>query len=206
MRMMRNLKSWNAALCVALWALAVGSQAQTPTAELNLLANPDFQTTGWGIATGWNYASGSGAFSDAFFSGAEFDIVSQTLPTSDLYYYNIDFNLGILPNEGPVEFAVFWIDSAVEYANFSPSGTWLDYGITVTADGPTSDFGLMGNSAFWSSLDNLDVYWNGGIDPPALAADSPIGFGFEAAILFGLCGAAHFHRRREFCLARQEAA
>jgi hypothetical protein len=50
MRMMRNLKSWNAALCVALWALAVGSQAQTPTAGLNLLANPDFQTTGWGIA------------------------------------------------------------------------------------------------------------------------------------------------------------
>jgi hypothetical protein len=191
-------------LATAFLGFSLGSQAQTPSPGVNVLDNPqfngqsaNFQATDGPFASGWNYSPGYDFF------GSPGLLVSQTLATGDLYYYNIAFNLGTTPSEGGVDFAVYWDGSFVQNVMLSPSSSWSSYSFQVTADGPGSDFGLVGNTAFWSSLDNLDVSWTGGIDPPPdPVPDSPLSFGLEALVLLGLAGMAGFDRRRELGLAR----
>ena len=185
-----------AALAGAFLALAAGSQAQSlpPGAGVNLLADPGFtsqpptfQSSGGPYAAGWTYTPGFDIFSGSW------DLVSQSLPTTDLYYYGISFNLGTTSAEGGVDFSVLWDGSSIALDTLPASDAWTQYTFIVTASGPSSVVGLVGNSQFWSSLSGLDVSWTGGIDPPPVP-DSPIGFTLEAAVLLGLCGLAGFFR------------
>jgi len=198
-------KSSNVALAGAFLALAVGSHAQTPGAGVNVLTNPEFygqtptfQSTGGPVAAGWTYTPGFDFF------GSSLDLVSQSLPTTDLYYYDISFALGTTLGEAGVDFAMFWDQTPVTVMSLPSSDAYANYSFQVTAVGPTSDIGLVGNSAFWSSLDNLDASWTGGIDPSPSVPDASIGFGLEAATLLGLCGVAGLHRRQELLLAPQK--
>ncbi len=195
-----------ATLASAFLACALASQAASPLPGANLLTDPNFngqpstfQITDGPFAPGWTYSAGYD-----FFSGSS-DLVSQSIPTSDLYYYDIKFSLDTTPQESGVDFALFWDHTPVTLMILPPSDQWANFSFQVTADGSSSDVGLVGNSAFWSSLDNLDVYWTGGIDPPPSVADGPIGFAWEAALLLGLCALAGFYRRHELSLSPQKA-
>jgi hypothetical protein len=189
------------AVAGAFLACAAGLQAQTP--GLNLVQNPDFngqqwtfQNTAGPFAFDWTYTSGSTSGLNLFSTSSY--LVSQQLPTDNLYYYNISFDLGLTPSEGPVDFVVFWnqpiVNESFTMLPSPSSSSSANYTYVVTADGPISDFGLLGNTAFWSSLDNLSVSWTGGIDPPV--PDAPVGFFMEAAVLLGMCGVAGGYRRR----------
>jgi hypothetical protein len=187
-----------AVLAGTLLASALNSHARSPLPGVNLLDNPEFtgqsstfQNTDGPYATGWTYSPGYDFFSNPGL------LVSQSFSTGDLYYYDIAFNLGTTPAEGGVDFALDWDGTFVQYLSLPPSSAWQSYSFQVTAEGPNSTFGLVGNTAFWSSLDNLDVSWNGGIDPPSAVPDSPLAFGLEAWLLVGLCGVAAFYGRPE---------
>jgi hypothetical protein len=195
MQMSSKTKFVSLAVVGAFLACAAGVNAQTP--GLNLVQNPVFNGQPWTFqssdgpfASDWNYQSGYNFFSTPGY------LVSQQLPTDNLYYYSINFDLGLTPSEGPVDFALSWDQSFVTFMTLQTpsSSSLMNYNIQVTADGPSSDFGLLGNTAFWSSLDNLNVSWTGGIDPPV--PDAPVGFFMEAAVLLGMCGVAGGYRRR----------
>jgi len=192
------------AVAGVLLALAAGSPALgLPTgAGVNLLNDPGFngqpstfQSSLGPYAAGWTYTP------DPFhLFGGDLDWVSQTLPTTDLYYYNITFTLGTQPGEPGVDFSLIWDVSLIDLRTLPADPGSTQYSYTVTANGTSSDIKLVGNSAFWSSLYNLNVDWTGAIDPPPVP-DSPIGFGLEAALLLGLCGAAGLYHRQDLRLA-----
>jgi hypothetical protein len=203
-----NEKPSTAMLAGAFLAFALGSQAQTPSPGVNVLDNPQFngqsstfQTTDGPFAAGWNYTPGYNLFSSPGF------LVSQTLETGNLYYYDISFNLGTTKAEGGVDFALYWDGSFVQYMVLAPSASWSSYNFQVTADGPSSGFGLVGNTAFWSSLDNLNLSWNGGIDPPPSPSpvpDAPLSFGLVSVVLLGMAGAGGIARRLDLGVARSD--
>ena len=193
-------------LAGAILALAGGSQAQQ-VAGVNLLTDPafyvqtpTFQSDGGPYAAGWDYRPDFAFF---FPGNGPLDLVSQTISTADLYYYNINFSLNTSDTAPGAEFAVFWNDSKVtQLWELTPTAAWVNYSFEVTAHGSSSDFGVLGNSIFWADMSQLSVSWNGSIDPPPSAPDSPLGLGLETAVLLGLCGAAGLYRRPEFCLQR----
>lgn len=174
--------------------MATQSHAQSPS--YNLLTDPsftgqsaNFQSTSGSYASGWTYTPGYDFFAN---NG---DLVSQSISTANLYYYDITFNLGISPTEGNVDFALFWDGTPINVTTTSSPG-WNEYSFQVTADSSSSQVGLVGNTAFWSSLYNLDTYWTGGVDPPP-SPEGSIGFVFEAVLLLGLCAAGRmFHSRK----------
>ena len=205
MQLKRKVKSGIALLTAAMLAVAVGGQAQTP--GVNLLDNPQlngqsplFQTAPGPYAAGWTYTPGFN-----FFSGS-WDLVSQSVPSTDLYYYDITFSLDTTVGEGGVDFATLWNGSPVTVQSRAPSDSLVNYSFIVTADGASSAFGLVGNSEFWSSLENLDVSWTGGIDPPPSVPDSPIGLGWEAALLLVLAALGGYYRAQELRFAPQKAS
>lgn len=161
--------------------------------------SPDFQTGG-SISPDWTYTPNFLSF-----GGSPLTLVSQTIPTPGaLYIYDIDLKFGTTPPDQSLLFFVFW-DGNFAGAVTDSTG-WQDNNFLVTAVGPTSDLGFAGNSTAWATLGSLDVFFSGLVDAAPSAPDSPIGFGLEAALLLGLCGAAGFYRRPELCPALDKAA
>jgi hypothetical protein len=205
-----KFKNAGALLAGALLASAVGSQAQTPGA--NVLVDPtlpgqspNFQANGQITydTPPWTYINLSGS---SLVNGASW-LVSQNVQTTDLYYYDITFSLDTAGSAQGADFAIFWNDSTVApTANLSPGSALINYSFQETAVGSNSEVGLLGNSAFWSDVSGLDVFWTGGIDPPPVVPDSPIGLGWEAALFLGLCGWAGIQSRQATRSTLQKAA
>jgi len=203
----------------SLW-LAVSSQAATPVIGANVVENPsfsgqdaNFQIDGGPTASDWQYSDlGFNLFS----AQGDSYLVSQNLPTEDLYYYQIDFSLAQTPSEGDVDFAVDWNGALLTgpggspTTELSPSSSWDNFSFIGTAGaGSTSTLGFVGNEAFWSSVKDLDVYWTGGIDPPphnGSVPDRQIGFIWETSLFLSLFGLAAFYPRQEMKLVLRKAA
>jgi hypothetical protein len=183
-------------------ALCASARAQNPNVVNDPTfagQSPNFQAGG-SISPDWTYTPNYLNF------GQPWTLVSQTINTpGNLYIYDIDVQFAQPPIGQGLDFFVFW--DGVPVANIFGSDGWVDHNYMVTAVGPTSEIGFVGNPTAWANLGSVDVSWSGLIDPPpdsgpVSAPDSPLGLALVAGVLGGICGIAALQRRREPALQR----
>lgn len=182
-----------AGACLALACCVAKGQTPGP----NLLDNPgfsgqspDFQATAGPVASGWSATPG------LIIGGQTYDLLYQSVPTTALDIYNLDFDLNVTTGEGPIDFGVMWNGNLVEDNTGSLSQGLMAYDSQIPAAGASSQVALYGNQNFWTSLLDLDVNYSGAAVPSPSVPDGPPGFGLEAALLIALCAAGEWRRRK----------
>jgi len=185
-------------VCLGVAAVSATAQAQNPNVVNDPTFNgqsPNFQVNGL-ISPDWQYTPNYLNF------GQPWTLVSQTINTpGDLYIYDIDVQFAQPPAGQGLDFFIYW--NGMPIGSIQGSAGWEDHNFMVTALGPTSDLGFVGNETAWANLGSLDVSWSGLIDPPpASAPDSPLGLALVAAVFGGICGVAAIKRRPELALQR----